>query len=57
MPFAHNVYIDSPFFYCVIDLLIVYSMCNSVLSVHTAMPYLGQVAVANENLFSTSLPG
>jgi hypothetical protein len=27
------------------------------LSVHTAMLYLGQVAVANENLFSTSLPG
>ena len=44
-------------FYCVIDLLIVYSMCNSVLSVHTAMPYLGQVAVANENVVSTSLPG
>ena len=42
---------------CVIDLLIVYSMCNSVLSVHTAMLYLGQVAVVNENLFSTSLPG
>ena len=56
MPFAH-MYIDSLFFYCVIDLLIVYSMCNSVLSVHTAMLYLGQVAVANENLFSTSLPG
>jgi hypothetical protein len=37
--------------------LIVYSMSNSVLSVHTAMLYLGQVAVANENLFSTSLPG
>ncbi|CDQ84243.1 unnamed protein product [Oncorhynchus mykiss] len=32
-------------------------MCNSVLSVHTAMLYLGQVAVANENLFTTSLPG
>uniref|UniRef100_A0A8C8K3H5 Uncharacterized protein n=1 Tax=Oncorhynchus tshawytscha TaxID=74940 RepID=A0A8C8K3H5_ONCTS len=32
-------------------------MCNSVLSAHTAMLYLGQVAVANENLFSTSLPG
>jgi hypothetical protein len=28
-----------------------------VLSVHTAMLHLGQVAVANENLFSTSLPG
>jgi hypothetical protein len=54
------MYIDSTFFsssYCVIDLLIVYSMCNSVLSAHTAMLYLGQVAVANENLFSTSLPG
>uniref|UniRef100_A0A8C7C3N8 Family with sequence similarity 189 member B n=1 Tax=Oncorhynchus kisutch TaxID=8019 RepID=A0A8C7C3N8_ONCKI len=31
-------------------------MCNSLLSAHTAMLYLGQVAVANENLFSTSLP-
>ena len=57
MPFAHIVYRLPFFFYCVIDLLIVYSMCNSVLSVHTAMLYLGQVAVANENLFSTSLPG
>ena len=57
MPFAHIVYRLPIFFYCVIDLLIVYSMCNSVLSVHTAMLYLGQVAVANENLFSTSLPG
>ena len=59
MPFAHNVYRLFLFFlYCVIDLFIVYSMCNSVLlSVHTAMLYLGQVAVANENLFSTSLPG
>ena len=39
-------------------MFIVYSMCNSVLlSVHTAMLYLGQVAVVNENLFSTSLPG
>ncbi|WP_353763804.1 hypothetical protein, partial [Shigella sonnei] len=56
MPFAHIVY-RLPFFLCVIDLLIVYSMCNSVLSVHTALLYLGQVAVANENLFSTSLPG
>jgi hypothetical protein len=45
------------FSYCVIDLLIVYSTCNSVLSAHTAMLYLGQVAVANENLFSTCLPG
>ena len=57
MPFAHIVYRLPIFFYCVIDLLIVYSMCNSVLSVHTAMLYLGQVAVANDNLFSTSLPG
>uniref|UniRef100_A0A8C8K4C1 TGF-beta family profile domain-containing protein n=1 Tax=Oncorhynchus tshawytscha TaxID=74940 RepID=A0A8C8K4C1_ONCTS len=32
-------------FYCVIDLLIVYSMCNSVLSAHTAMLYLGQAYV------------
>jgi hypothetical protein len=52
------MYIDSCFFYCVIDLFIVYSMCDSVLlSVHTAMLYLGQVAVVNENLISTSLPG
>jgi hypothetical protein len=43
--------------YCVIDLLIVYSMCNSVLSVHTALLYLGQVAIVNDNLFSTCLPG
>ena len=45
------------FFYCVIDLFIVYSMCNFVLSAHTAMLFLGQVAVVHENLFSTSLPG
>ena len=59
MPFAHNVYrLFFIFFYCVIDLFIVYSMCNSVLlSVHTAKIHLGQVAVVNENLFSTSLPG
>ena len=60
MPFAHNVYrlFFSFFFYCVIDLFIVYSMCNSVLlSVHTAMLYPGQVTVVNDNLFSTSLPG
>uniref|UniRef100_A0A8C7CAQ2 Glucosylceramidase n=1 Tax=Oncorhynchus kisutch TaxID=8019 RepID=A0A8C7CAQ2_ONCKI len=42
----HTLYIDPPFvFYCVIDLLIVYSMCNSLLYAHTAMLYLGQVAV------------
>uniref|UniRef100_A0AAZ3NUU7 FERM, ARHGEF and pleckstrin domain-containing protein 1 n=1 Tax=Oncorhynchus tshawytscha TaxID=74940 RepID=A0AAZ3NUU7_ONCTS len=47
----HTLYIDSPFvFYCVIDLLIVYSMCNSVLSVHTAMLYLGQVAVGHTKI-------
>ena len=56
MPFAHNAY--RLFFSTVLDLFIVYSMSNSVLlSVHTAMPNLGQVAVVNENLFSTCLPG
>jgi hypothetical protein len=35
-----------------------FTPCVTVLlSVHTAMLYLGQVAVVNENLFSTSLPG
>ena len=32
-------------------------MCNSVLFCRTALLYLGQVAVVNENLFSTGLPG
>ena len=51
-----TLYIDFLFFYYVIDCTLVYSMCNSVLC-RTALLYLGQVAVVNENLFSTRLPG
>jgi hypothetical protein len=52
-PFAHTVY---RFFYSVIDCTFVYPMFSSVFC-HTALFYLGQVAVVNENLFSTDLPG
>ena len=51
--FAHTVY---RLFYCIIDCMFVYSMCNSVCCLcRTALLYLDQVAVVNENLFSTSL--
>ena len=34
-----------------------YSMCNCVVVCRTALLYLGQVAIVNEDLFSNCLPG
>jgi hypothetical protein len=61
----HTLYIDFMFFYCVIDLFIVllacllFTPCVTLCCClcHTAVLYLDQVTVANENLFSTSLLG
>jgi hypothetical protein len=45
-------------FYCVIDCTFVCPMCNSCCCFcRTNLLYLGQVAVVNDNLFSTSLTG
>jgi hypothetical protein len=50
----HTRYID----FSIVLLTVRLFMCNYVLFLClTAMLYLGQVAVVNENLFSTDLPG
>jgi hypothetical protein len=51
--FVHTVY---RFFYCVIDCMFVYPMCLSVVVFVALLCFLyrGQVAVVNENLFSTA---
>ena len=52
--FAHTVY---RFFYCVIGCTFVYVCVTLWCLCRTTLLYLGQVAVVNENLFSTGLPG
>jgi hypothetical protein len=57
LPHLHSLYID--FFFLLYYWLCLFIPCVTPCCCMclTAMLYLGQVAVVNENLFSTSLPG